>query len=471
MYFIHEVLITMKKRFTIFSFLVLTLLVISQTLWIQQVAKRDKNRFKEELKASVNDMVKYQITKQTFDLFEINPQNPTLELSYIHPDSIPANAKLFGSVETVEYDKNASLSKFIEAALTEMLFEKGGLNLRSVDTLLHVNFPHMEELSAYSLAIQKQEVTTDSLFFGKNISCPLKDTAKGITIILPLGTSGTYRFVSHFVFEPAPITRRMIALISLSGVAVIAVAIILFMLLFQLQQQMYRMQLHEKRVRGIVHDLKSPLSYIYSMLGLFEMQEKDETKKKQLITGKTRIKQLADHIGRMLSEIKLNEDKRAFLQPEPYDLQQRCTEITDDLKVIYQEKKITVTFTIPADVSILYVDKFYFDCCFRNLLDNAIKYSAKEAVIAITVLKEKKHIRITVRDKGIGIPKREQRSVFAPFYRSNEHSSIKGYGIGLPFVRQIILSHGGSISLDSDVGKGSVFTIRLPHHKPKKNLL
>ena len=449
----------MKKRFAICAFLVLLLLVVSQIIWIKQVSQRDKSRFKEELNASVNDIVKNQATKQIFKLFEINTESPSITLERVHPDSLSGNTKLYGSYETDNHENNSSLSQFIESALTERLFEKSTLDLQTVDSLFQTNFPYASELSAYSLKTLEKDKTIDSLYVGNNTSKQLNDTTKGVYITIPLGTSGTYRFVSHFIFKPTTATQRMTALVTLSGVAVVAVAIILFVLFYQLQRQMDRLQSQETRIRGIVHDLKSPLSYIYSMLGLFEMENESNI----LAEGKSRVKRLSDNIERMLSEVKLKEKKGAALQRESYDLEKHCQEIFDDLQLIYKEKEIAMTFSIEPEARTIHVDSFYFDSCLRNLLDNAIKYSGNAPVIRLTAKKKKKRILIAVADNGPGIPGKEQRSIFHSFFRSSNQSSVKGHGIGLASVKQIVKAHGGTVQLESEPGKGCLFTISIPH--------
>lgn len=450
----------MKKRFAIFSFAVLLLLVASQIVWIIQVAKRDKNRFQSELNILVNDLVKFQTTKQIFELYEVDPQKS--QISLLRSDSVSHDDKVYGRLNEIEYNENTSLSKFIEAAMTEKLFDKNTINLKAIDTLFQKNFPYSDELSNYFFKTQKGDETIDSLLVGKSSMRLLNDTTTGVFIAIPLGTSGSYRFISHFEFRPSTMTRRMMAPAWLSGVAVIAVAIILFVLLLNLKRQMNRLQLQEKRTRGIVHDLKSPLSFLYSLLGFFEMGETDIQKNEQLTLGKSRIKLLSDDIERMLLEAKLDEKKEKALVCENFDLEKHCKEIVADLRIIYSNKDINAIFEIEPDARIIEVDAFYFNSCLRNLLDNAIKYSDDAPNIKVVAKRNKKKVSIAIKDNGIGIEKEEQRKVFNQFYRSKRNSDVKGDGIGLSFVKQVVESHGGTIYLNSKQGEGSTFIIHLP---------
>lgn len=452
----------MKKRFAIFAFIVLFLLIVSQLIWVNQVLKRDKSRFKEELINSITDLVMFQTSKQSLDMFEANPQVPSITLEKVAPDSIPSHAKSYGNYESVQYEQNNSLSKFLESALAEVLLEKERLNLQVIDSLFRNNFQYASEILTYSFKAEKQNEIIDSLYFGNKATNQLNDTTKGVYISIPLGTSGTYRFVSHFVFKPSTITRRLVGLAAMSGIAVVAVAIILFSLLFQLQQQMYRLQSHEKRVRGIVHDLKSPLTFIFSMLGLFEIQEKDEQKLSLLADGKSQIRRLTDNIEKMLTDIRLIEKENVVLQREEFNIEINCRDIINELQIIHNEKNITTTIDINPDASTIYVDSFYFNNCLRNLLDNAIKYSDDTPMIQIATKKEKNNTFISVADNGNGISKREQRLVFSSFFRSPNAVSVSGHGIGLSSVQQIIKTHGGKITLKSKQGQDSIFITSLP---------
>ena len=98
----------------------------------------------------------------------------------------------------------------------------------------------------------------------------------------------------------------------------------------------------------------------------------------------------------------------------------------------------------------------------RNLLDNAVKYSPDGGDIEVTLTRESDAISIAVRDRGIGIPAVEQRAIFDRFVRGAESKArrIQGTGIGLAMVRQIVRGHGGDVSVASEPGQGSVFTMR-----------
>jgi two-component system phosphate regulon sensor histidine kinase PhoR len=103
-----------------------------------------------------------------------------------------------------------------------------------------------------------------------------------------------------------------------------------------------------------------------------------------------------------------------------------------------------------------------------NLLSNADKYSPESEEISLSASADARSIRLTVTDRGVGIPRREQRRIFEKFYRVDERLSraVEGTGLGLSIVQHIALGHSGRVEVESEPGQGSVFTIVLPKPSP-----
>lgn len=127
----------------------------------------------------------------------------------------------------------------------------------------------------------------------------------------------------------------------------------------------------------------------------------------------------------------------------------------------------TSTDIEPQDLTVL-ADRTHFSNILSNLLDNAIKYSNGEAEIdihcrRIATMEQGEQTEISVSDRGIGIAPEKLKHIFDKFYRvptGNLHD-VKGYGLGLFYVKTMIEKHGGSVSVKSELGKGSTFTIRI----------
>lgn len=396
----------MKKYLAISVFCALALFTISQAIWINRITKWNKIFQENELKRSSNVIIKHQEKKAVSDSID-------------------------------------------------------QLNLQSVNRESQHNLTYASNLSAYTQKIVKGNETTDPPFCEEKSIQVSDNKIKYISLGFSSETNYPYKLKSQFLFRSFSITERAVLPACLTGISVITLSFIFFMLLWLLQRQNRRLQSQKKYTRRIIHDLKSPLSYVYSMLSVLELSEGDIQKLKQLTIGKLYIRNLTANIDRLLSEIRLNE-KKMILHPSLYDVESRSTELINELRIIYNEKKITFSLNIPPDTELLYVDPFYFDNCLRNLFDNAIKYSGNEPIITMTLTQSESKTNIIITDNGIGIPLNNRKKVFRSFFRSNEDPGVKGYGIGLAFVRQIVKIHGGRLHLQSSPEKGSTFTITLP---------
>jgi two-component system phosphate regulon sensor histidine kinase PhoR len=109
-------------------------------------------------------------------------------------------------------------------------------------------------------------------------------------------------------------------------------------------------------------------------------------------------------------------------------------------------------------------DRLHLQSVVFNLLDNALKYSKENPVIHMELMEKDNEILFTVKDNGIGIAPEYREKVFEKFFRvpSGDHHNIKGYGLGLSYAAHVVQQHGGSIAVESQPGKGSAFTIKLP---------
>jgi two-component system phosphate regulon sensor histidine kinase PhoR len=135
-------------------------------------------------------------------------------------------------------------------------------------------------------------------------------------------------------------------------------------------------------------------------------------------------------------------------------------------KIILEQQNGTADIQLKASNDSILGDEVHITNLVRNLLDNAIKYCKPDTAphLRISTVNTKSHIQLFVEDNGIGMSKETTTRIFEKFYRAhtgNVHN-VKGFGLGLTYVKAIVDAHKGKIKVDSVFGKGSVFTIELP---------
>jgi two-component system phosphate regulon sensor histidine kinase PhoR len=153
------------------------------------------------------------------------------------------------------------------------------------------------------------------------------------------------------------------------------------------------------------------------------------------------------------------------LQKTELDLHELIRASLKCISIQIENKEGDVTLKLDADKHVVTGDKIHLTNALCNLVDNAIKYAKEKPEVSIQTVDHNEHIQVVISDKGIGIEKEYQKKVFDKFFRvpTGDVHDVKGFGLGLAYTKKIIELHGGSIELESEKGKGTIFTITLPH--------
>ncbi|RAJ33093.1 two-component system CheB/CheR fusion protein [Pedobacter cryoconitis] len=221
-------------------------------------------------------------------------------------------------------------------------------------------------------------------------------------------------------------------------------------------------------VSMLSHELKTPVTsikgYVQLLLKLADKEEEELPPgklKSSLFRIDKLVLQLTNLIYDMLDLTRIEADQ-VKIKLEPLDLNELITEVTDDLRFINPKHQINIDYQFHGVVN---ADSNKISQVLINFISNAIKYAPKSDVVDIRVFEaEAGMAAVSVRDYGIGIDEKEHHKVFERFYRVEEQSNkiFSGFGIGLFLAQSIISRHHGKITIDSEIGKGSVFTFTLP---------
>jgi two-component system phosphate regulon sensor histidine kinase PhoR len=172
---------------------------------------------------------------------------------------------------------------------------------------------------------------------------------------------------------------------------------------------------------------------------------------------------LTERIERLLDWGRMESGKRIY-ESKPERVEEIVAEALQAFDASHVGRREEVQTELAKDLPMVLVDRGALSDAILNLLSNAYKYSRERGKIRLLVRADDKHVRLSVVDRGIGIARREHRRIFEKFYRSNEllSSDVEGSGLGLAIVRHVVHAHGGRVELESELGKGSTFTIVLP---------
>jgi len=214
----------------------------------------------------------------------------------------------------------------------------------------------------------------------------------------------------------------------------------------------------------MTHELKTPISTIGLSSELLMQadfsQDVERLKRYAEIIFKEN-KRLEQQVERVLNMAKLDRNQLK-LEKENIDIHQLIEEIADDID--FNCSSGSIQLNLNANRKIVNVDVVHITNILFNLLDNAVKYSEDSPEVLISTYDKDNGIEVSISDSGIGIPKDHISHVFEQFYRvpTGDTHNVKGFGLGLYYVKIIIDSHKGKINVASKVGKGTTFTIWLP---------
>ena len=212
-------------------------------------------------------------------------------------------------------------------------------------------------------------------------------------------------------------------------------------------------------IANLSHELKTPIASLVGVSDLLADEKLDESTRKDL-TGILRSESL--RLSRLCDGIVILTKMERDFEPKkkPLQLDEQIRHAVILITEKWKPKEIDLTFTSQPVHCV--TDPDLSMQVWTNLLDNAVKYSSDSVHLMIDIQEENDTARVTIADNGIGMSEEDQRHIFEQFYQV-EHSHVQeGNGLGLTIVKTIVDQLGGSISVESEIGKGSTFQVILP---------
>lgn len=422
------------KRNTLRLFVVLAVICVVgiflfQTYWFRQAFNTESDRFHREVNTAL-----FNVANQLFSLSDspAPAANPVKQLS--------------SNYYVVMINSN------IDAYLLE--------------TLLKAEFAKRNILVDFEYGIY--DCTNEMMVYGNYISMNDRESDLTLKGVLPKWENQDYYFGVHFPQRASLIINRM-GIWVFSSVVLLIVVVFFSYSLFVILRQKQLSEVQKDFINNMTHEFKTPISTIaLSTEVLKDPKIVDQPQRlfNYAVIIENENQRLKTQVERVLQVASLDKSKLT-LKLQSINLHLLIEEVVDGIQLPLLEKNGQINLSLDASQPTIPGDVLHLSNVFYNLLDNAMKYCKLSPSIVISTWNEKNKLNIAIADNGIGIPHKEKQKVFNKFYRvptGNVHD-VKGFGLGLGYVKFIVNAHGGNIKLVSSVNEGSVFTLSLPYDK------
>jgi len=338
------------------------------------------------------------------------------------------------------------------------------ISKKEVEQLLTSQFKNYGINTPFQFAIYSNglatKVRSDEFRFDKEntISVPVfehyQDTKNKVELLVSFPEKERYLFAN-------------ITIITLLSIVFTLIIIVAY--LSALNQYIKQRKISEIKtdfINNMTHEFKTPIATINLVLDAFKnpsVRKDDERTDKYLQMIRDENKRMHAQVENVLRISKL-EKHEIEIEKEALDVMIYLEKAIEHVQMIIENRNGIINKHFNATRSIALINEMHFTNVLINVLDNAIKYSPEELVIDIYTENIKDFILIKIKDKGLGIGKAAQKQIFEKFYREHTGNihNVKGHGLGLAYVKEIITDHNGQIFVESEKDKGSAFIIKLP---------
>lgn len=282
---------------------------------------------------------------------------------------------------------------------------------------------------------------------------------------LPKLANTSYYFGVRFPDREVQLVNQM-GIWTFSSLVMLLVIVFFVYALFVIFRQRKLSEIQKDFINNMTHEFKTPLSTISLSAEVLRTQAHNSQPERMLnytnIIEQETIR-MRQHLERMLQVARLDKTNME-LKKESVEVHELIQETVSSMQPILDEKRASLVFSFESTRPSVWGDKHHLANIIFNLLDNALKYTNTQPEVSVKTRDKGKNLLIQIHDNGIGISSEHQKKVFQKFFRvptGNVHT-VKGFGLGLSYVRQVVEAHGGNITLVSEVNAGSIFTISLP---------
>lgn len=312
------------------------------------------------------------------------------------------------------------------------------------------------------------DCSSDQMITGKIIR--RADLENQAPLTEPLPKHGDSDFIYYFGVQfpnrTVNILSNMWIVVSFTALMLITLAFFIYAMSVILRQKQLS-ELQRDFINNMTHEFKTPISTIRISTDVFlknETIQADERLNRYAGIIKEQIMRLNTQVEKVLQLAKVERDN-IELNKEKLDVAELIKSISPSIELKVNEKQGTLILDMDAPRTWIMADRVHLTNILHNLIDNGVKYARGNPEIKVSLHEEDDELVLSIQDNGIGIPREHHRRIFDKFYRvptGNVHN-VKGFGLGLYYVKSMCHEHGWDLDLVSYLGKGTTFNIRMPH--------
>ncbi len=388
--------------------------------------------------------------------------------------------KFVGTIDSIassSYKSNIKHKKIVaDSAIINIDYELKDLMSIPNRTNLHdaeINVLALESDDNLLLQNTISQIFTHSDYTNKRDSCQqfelFNDTCNIDSVLTPFSSGKKLITRINEISNPPTtweVIQNMFPQIFFSMLLLAMVCLTFFLIIKNLNDQKDLVLLRNDFMSNMTHELKTPVSTIsvaLEALSQFDAKDNPQLRKEYINITKSEIERLDLLIDKSLS-MSMYEAGNITFDMQPFDLKDEIEQIKKIFDLQYQNSNVHMEYHFEGQNFNILGDKLHFINIIHNLIENSIKYSKDNIHISLYLSEKQRVIQLKVSDNGIGISKEYQQKVFEKFFRvpqGNIHDA-KGYGLGLSYVKAVVIAHQGTVVLDSKLNQGSIFTIEIP---------
>ncbi|RXK83847.1 sensor histidine kinase [Filimonas effusa] len=380
------------------------------------------------------------------------PPPPVINMAIAHMiDSLSENSKSHGGRDSQDVKKLLEALKKVDDSIPLRKLEPRYLHLLQQD---HIGLGFILKRTT----LHNRRAAMDSV--------PQITGAGLVTRFAMSGFNAPWAYYAVFD-NPFPYIAKQLLQPFLFSLLLLGITTVSFIFLYRNMLVQRRLaDMKNEFISNITHELKTPVATVnvaIEALRNFNVLEDTERTREYLDISAVELQRLNLLIDKVL-RLSMFENRAVALQPAPVDMATLVHDVLTGMKLQLEKANASVQVKCSDDLPAVYADKMHLTSVVYNLLDNAIKYSPGHPVINISLFKQQDSVYLEVADNGIGIAPVYTQKIFEKFFRIpyNDRHQTRGYGLGLSYVAHIISLHKGSVTVTSEEGKGSTFTVKLP---------